>query len=112
MWMSFFRKSAGSMPSEAARLFARVSAAWSQSSTATLQSDREGQSRRLLVVGHLLIPLFPRIERTWHPEIWGVHCAIWLPLVVAMAVAALPFANGAVIGYCWATGITRHGAFH
>ena len=99
------------MPSEAARLFARVSAAWSQSSTATLQSDREGQSRRLLVVGHLLIPLSPRVERTWHPEIW-VHCAIWLPLVVAMAVAALPFVNGAVIGYCWATGITRHGAFH
>ena len=30
--------------------------------------------------------------------------------VVAMAIAALPFVKGAVIGYCWATGITRHGA--
>jgi uncharacterized protein (DUF983 family) len=34
---------------------------------------------------------------------------IWLPLIAAVTVATLPFLKGAVVGFAWATGVTREG---
>jgi uncharacterized protein (DUF983 family) len=35
---------------------------------------------------------------------------IWTFLAVAMTLAMLPFVKGAVVGFAWATGVTRETA--
>jgi uncharacterized protein (DUF983 family) len=60
----------------------------------------------LLLVGHLMIPIMFWLDRAWEPAMW-VQFAIWLPLITVITIAALPYMKGSVIGFAWATGVTR-----
>ena len=63
----------------------------------------------MLVVGHVLVPPMLWIDVVWTPALW-IQLAIWLPLIGLATIAALPFAKGAVVGFAWATGVTRETA--
>jgi uncharacterized protein (DUF983 family) len=63
----------------------------------------------LLFVGHIILPFMFWMDKAWAPAMW-VMLAIWLPLIAAVTLAALPYMKGAVIGFAWATGVTRGGA--
>ncbi|MFL5279557.1 MAG: DUF983 domain-containing protein [Rhodopila sp.] len=63
----------------------------------------------LLLVGHVFIPLMFWMDRAWAPAMW-VLFAIWLPLITAVTIATLPYMKGAVVGFAWATGVTRQRA--
>jgi uncharacterized protein (DUF983 family) len=56
----------------------------------------------ILLVGHIVLPLFIWSDRALAPAIW-VQCAIWLPLSAALCLALLRPVKGAVVGLCWAT---------
>jgi uncharacterized protein (DUF983 family) len=60
----------------------------------------------IVIVGHLVVPLILWMETTWAPAMW-ILFAIWLPLITAITIALLPFVKGAVVGFAWATGVTR-----
>lgn len=55
----------------------------------------------ILVVGHVIVPLVLLVETLYRPELW-VHAALWLPLTLVLALAALPPIKGALIGLQWA----------
>ncbi len=55
----------------------------------------------ILIVGHIIIPLVLSIEMLYRPPLW-VHAAIWLPLTVIAAMAALPVVKGALVNFQWA----------
>ena len=57
----------------------------------------------------VFIPLMFWMDRAWAPPMWMLF-AIWLPLITAVTIAALPYMKGAVVGFAWATGVTRQGA--
>lgn len=63
----------------------------------------------LILVGHLLLPLIFWVESAFDPALW-VQFAIWLPLITALTMVALPFMKGSVIGFAWANGVTRETA--
>ncbi|MEN0076173.1 MAG: DUF983 domain-containing protein [Paracraurococcus sp.] len=63
----------------------------------------------LLLVGHLILPFMFWMDKAWAPAMW-VMFAIWLPLIAALTLAALPVLKGAVVGFAWATGVTRETA--
>jgi uncharacterized protein (DUF983 family) len=63
----------------------------------------------VVLIGHLLLPLAIWTQEGWSLNLW-VTFAIWLPLMVASTVAMLPFVKGAVVGFAWATGVTRETA--
>lgn len=63
----------------------------------------------LLLVGHLVLPFMFWMDRAWAPAMW-VMFAIWLPLIAALTLAVLPVLKGAVVGFAWATGVTRETA--
>lgn len=63
----------------------------------------------LLLIGHLVVPFIFVVERAWAPALW-ITFAIWVPLIVAITLATLPFMKGAVIGIAWANGVTRASA--
>lgn len=60
----------------------------------------------IMVVGHVIVPLVLAVEMTFHPDLW-VHAALWLPLTVIVAMAALPLIKGALVAYQWA--LCMHG---
>lgn len=60
----------------------------------------------ILLVGHVLLPFLFWSDRAWEPNIW-LQFAIWLPLLAGVTIGMLPFVKGAVVGYAWATGVTR-----
>ncbi|GGC34799.1 hypothetical protein GCM10011504_11530 [Siccirubricoccus deserti] len=60
----------------------------------------------LFLIGHLIIPLMFWMDKAWSPAMW-VMFAVWLPLIAGLTLAALPFMKGAVVGFAWATGVTR-----
>ncbi|MBR0670396.1 DUF983 domain-containing protein [Neoroseomonas soli] len=63
----------------------------------------------LFLVGHLLLPPMFWLDKAWAPPLW-VQFAIWLPLITVVSIALLPFMKGAVVGFAWATGVTRQSA--
>jgi uncharacterized protein (DUF983 family) len=63
----------------------------------------------LVLVGHVFIPLMLWMDRAWDPTMWMMF-AIWLPLIAAVTIATLPYMKGAVVGFAWATGVTRETA--
>ncbi|MBS0643196.1 MAG: DUF983 domain-containing protein [Acetobacteraceae bacterium] len=63
----------------------------------------------LLVVGHVMVPLMLWLDFVWTPALW-VQFAIWLPLIAVITIATLPYVKGAVVGFAWATGVTRQSA--
>jgi uncharacterized protein (DUF983 family) len=59
----------------------------------------------ILVVGHVVVPLFVLSDR-YEPPLW-VQAAIWLPVTLVLCLALLPIMKGATIGLCWATDFVR-----
>ena len=60
----------------------------------------------ILVVGHIVVPLFVWVERAYEPSML-VQAAIWVPLTIILCLVLLPYMKGATIGLCWATNIVR-----
>jgi uncharacterized protein (DUF983 family) len=60
----------------------------------------------ILIVGHVLVPLFIWTDRAYAPPLW-VQSAIWLPATVILCLSVLPFMKGATVGLCWGTNIVR-----
>ena len=55
----------------------------------------------ILINGHIIIPLVLMVEMLYQPALW-VHAALWIPLTIITAVAALPVVKGALVNYQWA----------
>lgn len=55
----------------------------------------------IFLVGHIVVPLMLILERAYSPPTW-VHMAIWLPLIVFLALALLRPIKGATLGLLWA----------
>ena len=60
----------------------------------------------LVLVGHFVLPLMFWMDKAWSPAMW-VMFTIWLPLIAVLTIGMLPFMKGAVVGFAWATGVTR-----
>ncbi len=60
----------------------------------------------ILVVGHVILPLFMWVDFVYAPAMW-VQAAIWLPATVIMSLVLLPRMKGATVGLCWAKDIVR-----
>lgn len=63
----------------------------------------------IVIVGHVIVPLALLSYETWIPSMW-LNLGIWTSLAVAMTLGMLPFIKGAVVGFAWATGVTRETA--
>lgn len=63
----------------------------------------------VVIVGHVILPLASLSYETWLPSMW-LNLGVWMVLAVLMTVAMLPFVKGAVVGFAWATGVTRETA--
>ena len=55
----------------------------------------------ILLLGHIIIPLVLAVEMTFRPALW-IHAALWFPLTVGAAMAALPHIKGALVSHQWA----------
>lgn len=63
----------------------------------------------VVIVGHVILPLAILSYEAWLPFMW-LNLGIWVVLAVLMTLAMLPFVKGAVVGFAWATGVTRETA--
>lgn len=63
----------------------------------------------ILLAGHLILPLAMWIHEAWALGDWAVF-GLWLPAMGLATLIMLPFVKGAVVGYAWATGVTRETA--
>ncbi len=59
----------------------------------------------ILVVGHVVVPLFVWSDH-YEPPLW-LQAVIWLPITLVACLALLPVMKGATVGLCWATDLTR-----
>jgi uncharacterized protein (DUF983 family) len=41
------------------------------------------------------------VEMAFHPDLW-IHAALWFPITLIVAMAALPLIKGALVGHQWA----------
>jgi uncharacterized protein (DUF983 family) len=55
----------------------------------------------IAIVGHIVVPAMLVLEQTIAPESW-VHWALWLPVMLVLALGLLPRVKGAVMGVNWA----------
>lgn len=76
------------------------------SDNAVYPSDDAPPYLTLLLVGHFIVPFAFWMDKAWAPPLW-VMFAIWLPLIAIVTLATLPYMKGAVVGFAWATGVTR-----
>jgi uncharacterized protein (DUF983 family) len=60
----------------------------------------------ILVVGHVVLPLFVWSDRVLAPAVW-IECAVWLPISALLCLVLLRPLKGAVVGMCWATGFSH-----
>lgn len=60
----------------------------------------------ILIVGHIIVPLFFVVDRAWQPEMW-LQFVIWPPLTLILTLVLLPYIKGGSIGLCWATDTVR-----
>ena len=63
----------------------------------------------LLLTGHVIVPLYMAIERTFAPPMW-LSASVWLPVTAIMSILLLPYMKGGVLGFCWAKDIRREQA--
>lgn len=63
----------------------------------------------VMLVGHLVVPLFMWSDRALAPALW-LQFVIWLPLTALLCLVLLQPVKGAVIGLCWARGMVRPAA--
>ena len=59
----------------------------------------------ILVVGHVVVPLFVWSDH-YGPPLW-LQAAIWLPITLIACLALLPAMRGATVGLCWAMSLIR-----
>src|SRR5262249_34217308 len=55
----------------------------------------------ILIVGHLVVPWVLIVEEVFAPSYW-VHAAIWLPLILGLALGLLQPVKGAIVAWQWA----------
>ena len=63
----------------------------------------------VVIVGHLILPMAIFTYESWFPFMW-LNLAIWTVLAIITTLVMLPFVKGAVVGFAWATGVTRETA--
>jgi uncharacterized protein (DUF983 family) len=63
----------------------------------------------LILVGHLFAPLIFWLDDAWQPSVWLI-LSLSLPAIAAVTLAMLPYMKGAVVGFAWATDVTRETA--
>lgn len=63
----------------------------------------------IVIVGHVIVPLGVLSYETWVPSMW-LNLGIWTFLASLMTLAMMPYVKGAVVGFAWATGVTRETA--
>ena len=76
------------------------------------QADDAPPYFTIMIVGHIVVPLLLIVEQTYQ---WSAeqHMIVWPLLTVLLALMALPFLKGGVLGLMWSMGITgreRQGA--
>ncbi len=76
------------------------------SDNARFPSDDFPPYLTILVVGHVVVPLFMWSDRAWELSSWA-QAAVWLPVTLLLCLALLPRMKGATVGLCWATGLVR-----
>lgn len=79
------------------------------SDNARFPSDDAPPYLTILLAGHLILPFAMWAHEAWALGEWAVF-ALWLPLMGVVTLIMLPFVKGAVVGYAWATGVTRETA--
>jgi uncharacterized protein (DUF983 family) len=60
----------------------------------------------ILVVGHLVVPLFVWTDRAQTASLWMLG-AIWIAATLLLCLVLLPFMKGATVGLCWAMNMVR-----
>jgi uncharacterized protein (DUF983 family) len=60
----------------------------------------------IVVVGHIVVAMVLSVEMAFRPPLW-LHCALWLPLTVILALVVLPPIKGALVSLQWA--LLMHG---
>jgi uncharacterized protein (DUF983 family) len=58
----------------------------------------------IILVGHLVVPLAMYVEVVYSPAYW-IQVAVWLPLILALAVGLLQPVKGAVVALQWQVGM-------
>ncbi|GAB4363508.1 MAG: DUF983 domain-containing protein [Kiloniellaceae bacterium] len=67
-----------------------------------VRSDDAAPWLTILVVGHIVVPLMLAVERVTAWPDW-VAMTVWPAVALALCVAVLPRAKGALMGIIWAT---------
>lgn len=60
----------------------------------------------ILVVGHIVVPLFMWSDHAMMPPMW-LQFVVWPSLTVGLCLLLLPRMKGAVVGACWALALRR-----
>lgn len=60
----------------------------------------------IVIVGHVVVSLVLAVEMAFRPPMW-LHAAMWLPLTVILALAALAPIKGTLVALQWA--LLMHG---
>lgn len=60
----------------------------------------------ILLVGHIVVPLFVWTDHAYTPSLW-LEAAIWLPATLLLCLLLLPRMKGAAVGLCWAKDLLR-----
>lgn len=63
----------------------------------------------VVIVGHVTLPLAVLSYETLISSMW-LNLGLWTLLAIIMTLGMLPFVKGAVVGFAWATGVTRETA--
>jgi uncharacterized protein (DUF983 family) len=58
----------------------------------------------IVLVGHIVVPFAMWVEIAYSPAYW-LHAAIWLPMVVGLALGLLQPIKGAIVALQWQTGM-------
>lgn len=60
----------------------------------------------IVIIGHVIVSLVLAVEMAYRPPLW-LHAALWLPLTIVMALAALAPIKGLLVSLQWA--LLMHG---
>ncbi|MGD9027934.1 MAG: DUF983 domain-containing protein [Methyloceanibacter sp.] len=60
----------------------------------------------IIIIGHVIVSLVLTVEVAFRPPLW-LHAAVWLPLTIVLALAALAPIKGFLVSLQWA--LLMHG---
>lgn len=60
----------------------------------------------IVIIGHVIVSLVLTVEMAFRPPLW-LHAAVWLPLTIVLALAALAPIKGFLVSLQWA--LLMHG---